>query len=416
LYKAKYPFGTKIAHQRQLYLPTTDGNVEAIKTSNNIPNKIKDSLRRRKMPAALMLNNNAEMYYEMPDRVISGFVMSPGKFLWLWEQFDRQETDIVAWAWSLAAGARSIYSLPKISDIQGHKRLQKEYKIKSQAPREFLDQWNVFVEIANSQNFKEEWHCEILFFSDIWFDTAVKDPAWQNFYNYLFGMAWDDSRYWRYTNTLGLAWGIFMHKIIKGNVKLNIYLASIVKQLILTGIGVLPCLSVANDDTFGPIEALQKVYLDDYKMRASFPIFMRPHAFSFNDTSPCYFPLQNPNLLETIPIPRSLPSVLSAMPDIQFLLNEFKTNISDAWIIEDSPLHVFCNKVQCDFFHYRAEEWNHIYSTEELPKEDPRLLQYPGSNKSSNTKRTFPSSSNLLSGCIRFSNKTKKSSKEKNTT
>lgn len=399
LYKAEYPFGTKIAHKRKLYLPTEEGDVEEI-SSPNIPDSVKNNMVRRKMPTVMMLDNCSEAYFEMPDRIISAVVMRPGSFLWLWEQLDQDVADIIAWSWSLVSGARSLYSIPKISDSHEHKKLQKKYGIKSQIPRNWSEQWEIFVDLANSQNFTTEWHSTMLFFSDAWFDAASKDPAWKDFSDYLFNTAWQDSQYWRYKNTFEIAWETFIYEVIDRNIKPNLYLASLVKQLILTGIGVLPCLTVAEDDAVAPIKALQNVYLEDYVMRNYFPVFMQPHTFSFGDSMPSYYSLQYPNLLETIPMPRTLPSVLSAIPEIHFLLDSFKEKIAGDWVAENSPIDRFCKNVKCDYFHYRAEEWNDIFSTEKLPEEDSRLMP----EKNDQRDRKFVSTSNLISGCVRFMN------------
>ena len=57
LIRAKYPFGANIAHEGKFYLPTPDGNVKPI-DSTNIPNEVKTKLQRRNLPVILMLKND----------------------------------------------------------------------------------------------------------------------------------------------------------------------------------------------------------------------------------------------------------------------------------------------------------------------------------------------------------------------
>jgi len=266
-------------------------------------------------------------------------------------------------------------------------------------PKNYSEQWKVFVEIANSKDFGTPWYSEMLFFPDIWFETATKDPAWKNLYDYLLKEAWRDSTYWRHKNTFELIWENFIHHVMDKNVKPNLYIAYMVKQLILIGSGVLPCLTVATDDTAAPISALQKIYLNDYKLKDYLPIFMCSHCFSFTQTYPAYYSLQYPNLLETIPINQNVPSVLSSMPEIQTLIQAFRNRIAKNHIIEHTPIDSFCNHVALDYFHYREEKHNHIRSTENLPKEDVRF-----SSCKTNNNAIFPSASSIISGCIRFKN------------
>lgn len=128
---------------------------------------------------------------------------------------------------------------------------------------------------------------------------------------------------------------------------------------------------------------------------------MHAHVFSLNDKTPTYYSLQYPNLLETIPIIQTLPSVLSSIPEIHTLLDAFKNKNSKNYIIKNTPLDNFLNKVQIDYFHYREEKANGIQSTNKLSDGDERLLRCSVGNKNNE----FPSTSNLINGCIRFQTK-----------
>jgi len=398
LFKAKYPFGSHITHNGKIYFPCTDGSIQPLDSPQASPTVI-NHLTTDSLPVTLIINNCAEMFYELPDRLVSWHPLQPGNFCGLWQRFDEAETDLFKWEWSIAAGARSIYLLPKITDTQGHKELRKKYKITSHAPKDYTQHWKIFSEISNSQSFTQEWHCEVLFFSNEWFKMH-KNRSWDKFYYYLLKTAWFESRVLHNKNLFDSSWEKFIYNVMDKNVKPNLYLACIIKQLLLTGAGYYPALTIADDDKFGPISALQKVYLHEYKLKNYAPIFMQPHLFSAQDTFPTYYSLQYPNLLETVPKVRCFPSVLSIMPEIMSLMEIFRDKSLQEWNSKNS-MKFFCQYVNCKYFHHQPENWNNIHSTKLIPKHDNKLLQIMSNYKG----LAFPDTSNLISGCVSFSSK-----------
>jgi hypothetical protein len=402
IFKARYPFGASIASGGKIYLPDQKGKVVPIDSSSINP-KISSSLTRRNLPIAMMLKKSMEIFYTMPDRIISRHILRKGDFLGLWGHFDAANEDYVKWPWSVVSGARSLYMLPKLTEINCHKKLRKKYDIQAHIPRTHLEHWNIFVEIANSQAFTDEWHSEMLFFSDIWIETAIKDKSWRGFYDHLLSVAWRESQYWRNKSTFDLVWEIFNNELLLKNAKPNLLLSCIVKQIILTGIGILPCLTISANDEAAPIKALQDVYINDYNLKKYLPVFMQPHLFSLDDCSPSYYSLQYPNLLETIPVSKHLPSILSVIPDLMQLIKLFREKIMEIWTDKGSPINTFCEKISCEFYHYMEEKWNGIKHTSEIMQEDERLIHL--SQRYKNNQK-FPDASSLISGCIKISRKT----------
>lgn len=402
IFKAKYPFGAPIASGGKIYLPNQQGKVAPIDAPTISP-KISSSFTRRNLPIAMILKNSMEIFYAMPDRVIFRYLLRMGNFLGLWGHFDMANEDYVKWPWSMISGARSLYMLPKLTEVSCHQELRKKYGIQSHLPRTHLEQWNIFVEIANSQAFADEWHSEILFFPDIWIETAIKDKSWGIFYDHLFKTAWQESLHWRNEGNFNLVWELFIHELMYKNIKQNLMLSCIAKQIVLTSIGALPCLTVAVDDRAAPIQALQKTYIEDYKLKKYLPVFMQPHLFSLNDDYPSYYSLHYLNLLETIPVTKNLSSVLSAIPDIMQLIKLFRERMNESWVEKNSPIDIFCEKISCEFYHYMEEKWSGIKHTSELMHEDERFLHLAEKYKNN---QKFPDASSLISGCVKISKKT----------
>ena len=402
LFQVRYPYGSIIADKGKLFFPSHE--LQGKKPAHiEIPAEIKKYLKRREFPLSLLTKNSAEIFKIMPDRNISRFLIKPGGLFGLWENLDPANNEYVKWVWSLSSGARSIYLLPKISNAKGHKVLRKKYGLSSHAPRDWAAHWDLFVELANSPEFGEKWYNELIFFSDKWLDTAIKDSAWKDFLEYLRSCAWDESNYWRNKTTFELVWEEFLHQMLHDNIKPSIYISLIAKHLILTGIGIVPGFHIANgDSSFAPLEQLIKLYIEDYKIDYA-PLFMVPHMFSFDDAFPIYYSLQYPNLLETVPTSNKLPEgVLSAIPEIIELLEKFKNNFASESIVEGSPTHTFCTKMELLYFHCIEKKIHHALSTKKLPEHDARLFhlmetKYPTFD--------FPFSSVFLKGCVLFKKK-----------
>lgn len=399
---ASYPFGRKIVDKGTIQLPAGDGKVVPI-DAPTIAKDIKGLLKRRSVPVSLMLKNTSEVYYEMPGRIITLNLFQPGFIFGLWENLDPTLSHFVKRIWSVSSGARSLYLLPKITDIASHKELKKKYSIRSHPPKNLLDHWQIFVEIANSQAFEHEWHSEVLFFSDKWIDTALHDPAWKDFYNFMLQEGWNQSQYWRNKVTFDIVWELFTNGLIKQNMKPNPYFVSIIKHLVLVGTGVLPASTATdNSNTVAPIQGLQEVFINDYKLKDYIPTIMQPHTFSLDEDISVYYSLQLPALLETPIASRHLPSILSVMPEIIFLMDTFQTEVLQGEIkADDTPIETFAQKVVCDYFHSEADGSTNVRPTKEMPLEDKRLLILP--NKYND--RIFAEAGHFFRGCIRLSTK-----------
>lgn len=401
LFLARYPFGKLLFDNGKIQLPIRNDLVEPL-DSPLIPNSISSCLQRRPVPMSMMLKNNAEVFYEMPDRIISLNIFKPGSTFGLWENLDAQQEHYVKWIWRVAIGARSIFMLPKITDLVSHKELQKKYNVLSSVPRSLYDHWQIFTEIANSKQFEQDWYAEVLFFSDKWMDTVTKDKAWKDLYNIILQEGWSQTHYWRNKITFDVVWEIFAEQLVKKNIKPNPYLVSILKHLVLVGLGVLPASAVAgNDDLSAPIMGLQSAYINDYKLKDYIPTIFIPGVFNPQKNSPIYYSLQQPAMLETALTSRNIQSIYAVMPEIAFLMEKFRQEVLQGEIkSENTPVDKFVKDIICEYFHSDAQpnENRNIRHTSLLSKEDPRLLIMPQNSG----KRKFAETGHFIRGCVRF--------------
>jgi hypothetical protein len=414
LFKASYSYGTKIVDNGELMLPSKNGGSISI-NSNEISENIRSNLKRRDLPVAIALKNSAEIFKEMPDRVICHFILKPGSLFGLWGNLDSDLNNYVKWTWNLISGARTVYMLPKITNTIGHKKIQHKYGISSHAPRDWKDHHKIFIELAKSSEFSQPWEFDMLYFADKWFDTAVKDKAWRDFYIYMFRQAWEESNYWRNKVTFfDLEWENFIAKSLDKHFKPNLYLSCIFKNIILTGIGAIPGFIPSSiDDVAGPFSSIQRIYLVNYGIE-KIPTIMIPHHFSPEDSFPTYYSLQYPNLTETVPVPLRVPSILSAIPEIQKLVSEFNAEIEinpeakRETSIKSTLITKFCNNITLDYFHSREESFYNIRPTTDLVRIDPQLnkIDLAGLNEKYG-KKSVATESQFLNGCVTFRNKKK---------
>jgi len=206
LVRARYPFGATIASGGEIYLPKKDGGTQLLSSMPEILKLLKPNSLDKNIPVMMVLKNSAEIFYEMAGRIISAFLSTSGKFIGMWDQFGPTNKPYVKWIWDLVSGARILYLLPKITNVAGHKVLRKKYQVSSHAPKNYNEHWRIFKEIANSSEFPQDWYSEILFFSDIWFETAKKDAAWRELYDYFLNEVWEDTGYWRSESTFKIIW------------------------------------------------------------------------------------------------------------------------------------------------------------------------------------------------------------------
>ena len=327
-------------------------------------------------------------------------LFKPSYIVGLWEHLDPAESYYVKCLWTWISGTRSLYLLPKITDATGHKELRSKYSVRSRIPKTLSEQWNVFYQLANSQAFNCEWNSEILFFSDKWIEKAISDAGWKDLYNFMLKDGWNQSQYWRNKVTFDIVWELF----IEQNLKPNPYLVHIVKHIILIGNGVLPAFAPAVDDTCAPIKTMQKIFIEDYKLRDYIPTFMQPTFFDMkgDSQSMVYYSLQQPTLLETSLASKNLQSVIKAIPEIAYLIDTFKLEVEEGSIkAQDTPIETFARKVNFDYFHNEINpNLDYVRHTGQMPSEDKNLLSTPTSNN-----RIFAETSKFINGCVRISSK-----------
>ncbi len=395
--KVTYPFGTKIFEKGVFYLPTINKQTIAI-TDSNVPTQIKQQLTYNSLPMGVILDNGTEVYSESKDRVFSLVYFKHGFNLGIWEFFD------TASPFSVSAGARSLFMLPKITNASGHRRLDK-YGISFPAPQAPFEQHDIFKKIACHKNFPDPWGCKVLFFTQSWAQKIRNDAKWRDLQNFLLRRIWEHTHYSRDKMYIDTIWESFSRFLTKKRIKPDAHLVDTVKHLIFTAIGIVPAFAPAVDNQAAPIDGLLKTYIEDYGLETYAPSIMQPGHFSLaTPKNYVYYSLQVPTYLESIPqfrVPTSTRNDLSALID---LMDMFIYELLHGDDIQHGSIHsIYENlqKIQFDYFHSEPNVNKGIYPSSDLPKEDKRFLYMPRGY----TKPGFCEKSSFARGCIRISNK-----------
>ena len=398
LIKARYPFGCNILDKGVLHIPTQDGQVCRISDSNVDP-KIKGELAYAKtMPIGVVLNRVIELYLTVYDRIIPFSMMAQGKIFALWSALEISESAHLGRVWSIMAGARSLIMLPKISDVQFYKKVKREFGLRSQAPHNLLDQWNVFSELAQHPEFPDPWFVELLFFTEKWMQNH-KDEKWKLFQHFLMKTSWHETAYLRNQVVTDFA---FSCALAEKNLKPNPYLTDTVKHLYSIGIGAYPGFVMAEDNLAAPVSSFQEIFSTVYNLRY-FPTMVHGGYFSASDPKkPCYYSLEFPTLMTFSPKSRQNSSKREDLREIAHLMTGIKAYLlEDKLGLANTPIEKWAKRTNYHYFHTEPDEREAILDSSKIVGEDKTL---EGEHKKYNDK-AFCASSPFLRGCVRISTK-----------
>jgi len=237
LFKIKYPYGASIVNKGEFCLPTIDGKTISIK-DEKVPEYLKNKLTYSYIPLSLVLNNSSEVSVKIQNRVIPRNFLESGELFGLFELMNVL-TDIFVTdtpIWNVSAGARSAFMIPCISDTIGHNRIRKKYNLNVDAPQNFLEQWQIFVDIAKHNTNKNSWNNTILVFSNEWFEQQ-DTIGYIELYKYLVNQCWQQFALLNDFTGFSILWSFFTNEINIRNLKPRAYLIETIKYLFLIAKG-----------------------------------------------------------------------------------------------------------------------------------------------------------------------------------
>ena len=401
VFKVRYPFGMKISDKTSLYLPTSL-NTSILATDYENDNNIKNKITYNLLPLGIIVKNTIEFFFDIHRKVFSLATFGKGLGIGIWEYY--------GWStpYSITSGARSLYMLPKISEALSHKQLKKKFDVIQAPPKHLYDHWQVFTQIANSNEVATKWLCEVIFLSAKWAESIKKDPAWLKLAFYVSQKGWQHSGYERKKASLDIVWEVFVRSLSNNDLKFDPYVVDTLKHILYISVGAIPASGPSiGEDEVGPLKNIQKIYEDPsgYGLEEYIATIMQPEYFSITKTTPVYYSLQLPTLLESLPRTKKVTSVIDNVRELSELLNCFLSNNTDLWsklIMGDTLLNDILSNLQVDYFHGDMFAYGDIIkSSLKMPELDSRLKYSPTGDK----KKIFASNSSFLRGCVRIASK-----------
>lgn len=393
LLRLKYPYGAKIVDKGEFYLSSTDSKLISVK-SPHLSSDVKKQLNYSTIPLSLVLHNNTEVFVEANDKITSLNFFKPGDLFGVFESMGYLAGIPAAPIWSVTAGGRSVFMIPRITDKVGHNRIRKEFGIMTNdPPADFLSQWKVFKGIYENSGGASCWNNEVLVFTDKWFHNN-NNISLLKFQKYIFKLCWAQLQLLRDATEFNLLWSSFSDAISNRNLKPRPYLIDTLKQLVSIANGAGVAFRPATDDSSLPVSLIQDAYINCYNLKTYIPTIMQPCKLQGEDKK-AYYSLALPMVLESTSYVKNAPSIIEDERDIKRLLDTLVKTIKGGNAIIDPIKHV-----KYDFFHTDEDQYGEMLSSKDIPEEDPTFTSL-GSKHFKD--RTFCATSPFFRGCIRIS-------------
>jgi hypothetical protein len=390
-YKARYPYGAKIVDKGRFYLPTKTGKLIYVEDIT-LPNKIKNDLSYSAIPLSLILSKSNEVFVDTGQRIIPLNYFTVGDLFGVFESLNFiTDTEKSSALWSVTAGARTVFLLPRISDNIGHNKIRKELGISTKPPKNLFEQFTTFSQITsryyelNDKN--DMWTNELLIFPADLFSASNNIVK---FYKFMISICWHQIQLFKDSVDTNLRWSFFSEEMGNRNLKPRPYLVDMIRYLYSVDDGASIAFIPNTEDIALPYSLIEHAYIDLYGLKQYLPTIMRP--CKFNETNnPVYCSLSLPTLLESTPYIKSQPSLIEDTREIKKLAHIFNENIFSKGKDKN-------NHVEYEFFHTEYDMLQELQTSHRLIIEDQRFSW----NIESYKNRIPCENSPFFRGCIRI--------------
>lgn len=394
-YKARYRYGAEIVSRGNFYLPHKNGRLVHI-NDKSVPDSLRNKINYSSIPLCLVLSRSNEVYVETSERIIPLNYFLPGDLFGVFESINFMTgNDHQTALWSVSAGARSTFLLPRISDSIGHNKIRKQLSISAKVPSNLSEHQKIFAQIVSrhdeiSKN-DDAWENEILILPVDLFSSNKSDAF--ELYKFMMSICWEQSQLFQDSIEFNLRWSTFSEEIGNRNLKPRVYIVSMIKFLYSIGAGSnLAFIPNTNLDAL-PADIIEQVYTEIYGLKQYFPSIMVPCKFN-SQNSPVYCSLSLPTILESSPFAKNQPSIIEDTREIRKLMRISAPTMTG----NSTDTHKNSMNVLYDFFHTEKDAYEELRNSSDIIKEDPRFSLLSNQYKD----RICCDNAPFFRGCIRI--------------
>lgn len=385
LYLARYSFGELIVKEGLFHLPE----------NTQISNDMREDITYDVFPVLFNLNRTLEVFLKSSQMTYPVDVLQPGRVFGCWSILDKHSGSSLYHEkiLNLAAGCRTIFILPKVTDASSHSKMQRLLNLEdAYPPYNLFDHGSIFKDIAASSKIACNWVCEVLIFGKKW-KNQLEAGELKELYQALLQQEWNDTRILRDQIRLGCMWTVLAEAQAKTHLKPNAYAMDTLKHIVNIAaniaLGFAPL--AEKDEMMAPVASIQNAYLQYYGLKQYIPTLFAPAYLS--SCLAVYYSFLSPTLLSLSPN-HNFRNTLEDQRNVRNILNLFQQSLSNYPVYQKFMLH----EIQFQFFHFEADPTHNILSVDNLLHFDTTLNQF-----AQNSNLNFAENGPFLRACIRIS-------------
>ena len=401
---ASYPFGAKVIERGKFHLYKSGR--EFAFGSAHVPAEIKNLLdyQWQSMPLGVVMEGSFESHSQYGNAVIPYRLKRLGQIFSLLTVFDNPH--LIAKLWTEVAGCRSMLVLPKITQQSSLDALKDIYnvEISSDESKDFSKQWDLFRALNASSAFENPWHAKLILFSKEFLAELMKNTGVRE---YLLHELWRSSSFALNLRSYEFLWSVYLTQLheqggLSASLLQSPFIIETAKHLVKIALRAMPGYAPAVNDEAGPVSALMKVFIEDYKIRFRLPTLMV--IDHYDGVAPIYYTLAHHIFVHAHPSPknynRETVTDLTCIREVLLGFMDFVKNSGSGHDLSNTLLDEELSKVEFCFYHPKGKQSikNNI---DELCAEDPRFHWTPHGLNSCKTLESA-SGSNFFNGCIRI--------------
>lgn len=403
LYLAYYPYGDLKGDTISPFMPKIDGGSYRL-SDPDAPKDVTNHLGygSTSSPLGMLLEKKIEYFIELKDlkTTIPWQIISPGAIFPLGRMLKNTSQRIYSpnGILTAVAGARSVFTLPKIGCMTNHLTLQRDYNIQTPPPKSLHEHWDIFKDIVRHEQINCDWRACILYFSKNWVDKINNSTAWYPLKELMLEFAWRSCEYQRNSIYYNIAYSLIQNK---RNLKPNPYLADTACHLFAIAAGAVPGYAPLLDNDSLPLDILQKAFVESYGLKKYIPTIMGPAQFFLEDeaSQPIYYSLQRPSTLTFSPKSRSLASTSFEMRELKHIVNVFANELSkESNLLSDTIISEVAKKIEFKYYHNKDDKHHAILNSSEIAHYDNRFSSKFA--KSAAPESVYAADAPFVRGCV----------------